>query len=192
MPRGVARRPSGRGSRLGLQGVIDVLERVAHTCGRRARDHERASPADFTTCVDDIRDHRPSGQGVEELRRSRFHPRAEAGGHDDRSDPRRGAGTWGVHEGRRGRAAVGGEAAIPTRSGPGACRLNLIELVAASYERPFRVSNLGTATVQARRSATASASGRRAIISISTRAPLGSPAMPTVERAGGGSGMCFA
>ena len=107
------RREGGRdgvagAARLGLEGVVDVVaERVADGRGRGARDDERAATGRRAAGVDDVGDHRPAGQRVEELRRARLHPRAEAGGHDDRDDPRGGAGTWGVHEGRRERASVG-------------------------------------------------------------------------------------
>ena len=109
-------------ARIGLERVVDVVaEGVADRGGGGARDDERATARCVAAGVDDVRDHRPAGELVEELRHARLHPRAEAGRHDDGSHARGRAGTWRVHEGRRERARVGG-AAIPTRSGPGACR----------------------------------------------------------------------
>ena len=112
-------------ARLGLEGEVDrVAEGVADGRGRPGlRDDERAGVAGRPRGpgVEDVGEHRPAAQRVEELggratsSACRARPPARR--------PRRAdaCGTWRVHEGRRERARVG-EVAIPTRSGPGACR----------------------------------------------------------------------
>ena len=77
----------------------------------------------------------------------------------------------GVHEGRRRRARVAERWSLPTPAGPGA-----------------RVSGVITGSGHRRGGPSGVSTEREAMTSISTRAPFGSAATPTVERAGGGSG----
>src|SRR5207245_3366834 len=80
---------------------------------------------------------------MEDLRRAGLHPRAETGRHDDGRDRWSGAGTWGVHEGRRARAMVGAGDAVPTRTGPGACRGGVIEGGRMVWATPLSVKPSG-------------------------------------------------
>ena len=105
-------------ARLGLEGVVDVVaERVADRGGRRRRDDERAAAGRRRRGIDDVGDHRPAAQLVQELRGPGLHPRPETGRQHDGGDPWIVAGTWRGHEGRRRLgAAVRGRIG----SGPGA------------------------------------------------------------------------
>ena len=119
--------------------------------------------------VEDVGQHRATAQRVEDLGHGRPHPGAEPGRQHDRDRTGRRCGTWGVHGERRRRAGVMERWSLPTRSGPVAMESAVIS---------------GSGIVGAARRG---CQPSRAMTSISTRAPLGSAATPTVERAGGGS-----
>ena len=170
VPRGVVlereRRPARRTT------VGDRLDR------RRVDDDRRSAPVApvgrARPGVEHVGEHRPAAQRVEDLGQRRAHPRAEAGRQHDGDGAARRRRVRGGHEGRRRRAGVGRRWSLPTRAGPGACGSAVIDRVAGIVWAP--------------RSGCQPTRGRYATTSISTRAPFGSAATATVERAGGGSG----
>jgi len=110
--------------RLLLEGEHDpVLECLGQRRRRRGVDDDRRSLLRRAGClrprVEDVREHRPAAQVVEDLGRARFHPRAEACRHHDGNGPRRRIGWWRGHVGRRS-GTVAGRPSPPRRSGPGA------------------------------------------------------------------------
>ncbi len=146
---------------------------------RRRVDHDRRRTG--LTCfgarpgVEDIRQHRSPAERMEDLGQRRAHAGPEPSREHDGDGLRR-VGIWGVHEGQRIGAGVGRRRSLSTRYGPGACGSDVIGWVAAWYGRLVRSVNRGAAQ-----------RGSRAMASISTRAPFGRAATPTVDRAGGGS-----
>ena len=118
--------------------------------------------------VEDVVEHRTATQPVEDLGRRRAHPGAKPGREHDGDRGRR-VGTWGVHEVRRRPGDGRWRRAHRSRSGSGAVASGFIK---------------GPGIVGAARSG---CQPSLATTSISTRAPFGRAATPTVDRAGGGS-----
>ena len=74
-----------------------VGEGLGDRDGRGRIDHERARTGRGRGRLDDVPEHRPAAQLVEDLRTPRLHPRPESGGEDDRDGPGR---VWfGLHQG---------------------------------------------------------------------------------------------
>ena len=119
--------------------------------------------------VEHVGEHRPAAQRVEDLGDRGAHPGAEAGRQHDGDRAGRRIGTWGVHGERRRRAGLVERCSLATRAGP-----------AANEEAV--ISGTGIVGAPPR-----GCQPSRATASISTRAPFGRAATPTVERAGGGS-----
>ena len=141
--------------------------------GRRRRPRGRASLAGETTTsgrsgrvaggVDDVGQHGPAAERVEDLGAPRSHPGAEPGGEDDDGGRRRAS---------RHRAGV------PVRAWAGSVGIRWTE---SSADRR------GVSTAAGPRHRRQPRARRTAMASISTRPPFGRAATAKVERAGGGS-----
>ncbi len=74
-----------------------VREGLGDGDGRGRIDHEGTRSGRGRGRLDDVPEHRPAAQLVEDLRTLRLHPRPESGGEDDRDGPGR---VWfGLHQG---------------------------------------------------------------------------------------------
>ena len=82
---------------------------------RPRRPVGRAGPG-----VEDVGQHRPAAQRVEDLGDRGLHPGAEAGRQHDGDRAARRIGTWGVHGERRRRAGLVERCSLATRAGSGA------------------------------------------------------------------------
>ena len=207
-PPAAARRRSGRGPRRRRRGARRAAAATASPVPRGSawRAKSTSSPRASRTAavaglvttsgpptrrpsrpgVDDVGDHRPAGErwrsfGVRDFIRV---PRPAA--RTTAATPRSGAGTWGVHEGRRGRAGIG--AVARSRRGQGPARVGRMvssEGRPDAYGRPARGVKQGDAAVAGRRrvGCTASRAG-------GARSPRSRPGRPSAaprrrRRAGG-------
>ena len=81
----------GRAERLVLKGEVGLRgEGLGQGRRRRRVDDQRPAAAYFARGVQDVREHRPSAQLVQDLGLAGLHARPEAGGHDHRENARRG------------------------------------------------------------------------------------------------------